>query len=232
MIKHCSCSYDDPFNHPIGYSPTDRAEIDRNLGNARRLLTPHTLLISMLHSRFQAVRYRHSGLILLLLRLVLRSCQAFESMRCENLAQLVWALDIYLILSILAPIHLLEKSGFLFYSLGSKLSGAVAWIPLRNTLSAKPFTERHSPGLPLDRSACILLSNDLKTDQRHRWSFGANRVQFDADVRLLNAFLDAVQQDGVRADHLTTSLTAERHSSRASGELFFPYTGVALLNTR
>ncbi|KAG9016282.1 phosphatidylinositol-4- kinase [Tulasnella sp. 427] len=51
---------------------------------------------------------------------------------------------------------------------------------------------------------------------RPQWSFGANRVQIDADVKLLNAFLDAVQQDGVRADHLTTSMTAERHASRGS----------------
>ncbi|KIO22722.1 hypothetical protein M407DRAFT_216052 [Tulasnella calospora MUT 4182] len=178
--KHLN--YDDPFNHPIKYSPTDRAEIDQNLRNARRLLTPHTLLVSMLHSRFQAVRYRHPGLILLLLRLVLRSCQAFETMSTHPLAREV---RFSLLLFGFEALRSSRMDTFAEHSIREALyKAAFSWFAVRP-----------------------------------QWSFGANRVQIDADVKLLNAFLDAVQQDGVRADHLTTSLTAERHASRASGNL-------------
>ncbi len=38
-------------------------------------------LVTMLASRFQAVRYRNPGLMMLLLRLVLRSSEAFDSIR-------------------------------------------------------------------------------------------------------------------------------------------------------
>ncbi|KAG8934422.1 phosphatidylinositol-4- kinase [Tulasnella sp. 417] len=175
--KHLN--YDDPFNHPIAYSPTDRADIDTNLRNARRLLTPHTLLVSMLHSRFQAVRYRHPGLILLLLRLVLRSCQAFETMSTHPLAREV---RFSLLLFGFEALRSSRMDTFAEHSIREALyKAAFSWFAVRP-----------------------------------QWSFGANRVQIDADVKLLNAFLDAVQQDGVRADHLTTSLTAERHASRAS----------------
>lgn len=172
-------NYHDPFNHPIEYSPTDRAEIDRSLSNARRLLTPHTLLVSMLHSRFQAVRYRHPGLILLLLRLVLRSCQAFETMSTHPLAREV---RFSLLLFGFEALRSSRMDTFAEYSIREALyKAAFSWFAVRP-----------------------------------QWSFGANRVQIDSDVKLLNAFLEAVQQDGVRADHLTTSLAAERHASRAS----------------
>jgi len=74
-------SYDDPFFHPIQYSPTDKEEIDRGMTSAKRLLAPHVLILQMLISRFQAARYRRPGLMLLIQRLVLISARAHRYMR-------------------------------------------------------------------------------------------------------------------------------------------------------
>lgn len=74
-------SFGDPFNHPIKYTSTDKALIDRVAYAGKRLLSPHTQLLQMLLSRFQSVRYRRSGLMLVLLRLILRSTKAHKSFR-------------------------------------------------------------------------------------------------------------------------------------------------------
>lgn len=71
----------DPFKHPVEYNPTDKAEMDTALSDARRMLVPHTILLHMLRSRFQAVRYRNPGLMQLLLRLVLRSTRKGVTLR-------------------------------------------------------------------------------------------------------------------------------------------------------
>ena len=74
-------SCNDPFFHPIQYSPTDKEEIDRGMASAKRLLDPHVLILQMLISRFQAARYRRPGLMLLIQRLVLISARAHRYMR-------------------------------------------------------------------------------------------------------------------------------------------------------
>jgi phosphatidylinositol 4-kinase len=74
-------SYDDPFFHPIKYSPTDKEEIDQGMASAKRLLAPHVLILQMLISRLQAARYRRPGLMLLIQRLVLISARAHRYMR-------------------------------------------------------------------------------------------------------------------------------------------------------
>ena len=74
-------SYDDPFYHPVDYAPTDKEVIDRATNNARRHLSPHTLILQMLFSRLQAAKYRKPGLMLLLQRLVLRSARAHRHIR-------------------------------------------------------------------------------------------------------------------------------------------------------
>jgi hypothetical protein len=76
-----ACSYDDPFYHPVSYSPTDKEEINRGMVNARRLLSPHILVLQMLLSRLQAARYRRPGLMLLIQRLVLTSARAYRYIR-------------------------------------------------------------------------------------------------------------------------------------------------------
>lgn len=80
-------SYEDPNLQPVQYTPTDKDLIDRNMGHARRLLSPHTLILQMLFSRLQAARYRRPGLMLLILRLVLQSAQSFKTMSTHPLAR-------------------------------------------------------------------------------------------------------------------------------------------------
>lgn len=79
-------SYDDPFYHPISYSPTDKEVIDRGMANARRVLTPHALVLQMLLSRLQAARYRRPGMMFLIQHLVLRSARAYRSLRCVHIS--------------------------------------------------------------------------------------------------------------------------------------------------
>lgn len=78
---HLPRSAQDPFNTPIDYSPTGKDEIDHSMQAVKRLLTPHTVLLQSLSSLFQASRYRRPRLMRLLLRLVLRSADAYQSMR-------------------------------------------------------------------------------------------------------------------------------------------------------
>ncbi|EIN07209.1 hypothetical protein PUNSTDRAFT_71064 [Punctularia strigosozonata HHB-11173 SS5] len=77
----------DPLSRNIDYSPTDREGIERSAATARRLLTPHNLVIQMLLSRLQAARYRKPGLMLLIQRLVLRSARAHPSLSTHPLAR-------------------------------------------------------------------------------------------------------------------------------------------------
>lgn len=78
LIYHSSV---DPFNRPIEYTATNKALIDRVVYAGKRLLSPHGQLLQMLLSRFQSVRYRRSGLILVIHRLFIRSTKAYESFR-------------------------------------------------------------------------------------------------------------------------------------------------------
>jgi hypothetical protein len=71
----------DPLSRDIDYSPTDNDQIERAIAAARRLLTPHNLVIQMLLSRLQAARYRKPGLMLLIQRVVLRSARAHTTLR-------------------------------------------------------------------------------------------------------------------------------------------------------
>ncbi|TFY82561.1 hypothetical protein EWM64_g1445, partial [Hericium alpestre] len=82
-----SLNYDDPFYHPVEYAPTDKEAIDRVANNARRILSPHVLILQMLFSRLQAARYRKPGLMLLIQRLVLRSARAYRNLSTHPLAR-------------------------------------------------------------------------------------------------------------------------------------------------
>lgn len=49
--------------------------------NARRLLTPHALVVQMLFSRLQAARYRRPEVMFLIQHLVLRTARAHKTLR-------------------------------------------------------------------------------------------------------------------------------------------------------
>lgn len=168
----------DPFRHPVGYNPTDKSQIDKALGDARRLLVPHTILLQMLRSRFQAVRYKNPGLMQLLLRLVMRSTRKGVSLSTHPLARE-------------SRFSLLV---FGFEVLRSSLMDTYPEARLREALY---------------RAALSWFA------VRPQWSFGANLVQVNADIKLLNEFLEVIQQDNIRADHVTSSLQQEKSTSRS-----------------
>lgn len=66
---------------PVEYSPSDKKILDLELAKARRMLKPHLLLVQVLSSQFQAIKYRESGIMVSLTRLMMRSLAAAKHMR-------------------------------------------------------------------------------------------------------------------------------------------------------
>ncbi|KAI9571413.1 hypothetical protein HD554DRAFT_2187155 [Boletus coccyginus] len=155
-------NYDDPFYHPIGYSPTDKEEIDRATTHARRLLLPHTLVLQMLFSRLQAARYRRSTVMFLMQQLVLRSTHAHKLLSTHPLAREL-------------------RYSFLLFGFETLKSS--------NLDVFSECTMRES----LYRTAYAWFA------VRPQWSFGANRVQVIADVKILSEFIGHLQTDSMRA---------------------------------
>lgn len=55
--------------------------MDKALAAVQKLLMPHLILIQVLASRFQAVKYREPGLINVFIRVLIRSCIATKHIR-------------------------------------------------------------------------------------------------------------------------------------------------------
>lgn len=47
----------------------------------------------------------------------------------------------------------------------------------------------------------------ILTTLMSRWSYGSNRIQVAAEIKLLQDFMSAVQEDQVRGDYQTSSMT-------------------------
>ncbi|KZS95958.1 atypical/PIKK/PI4K protein kinase [Sistotremastrum niveocremeum HHB9708] len=174
--SHLDCH--DPFYDTIEYSPTDRALIDHTEMSARRLLTPHSLILTMLLSRFQAARYDRPGLMLLILRLVLKSARAFKSLRFTN------------------PLAREARFSFLLFGFEALKSSQMDY-----------FCE-HQLREALYNTALSWFS------VRPQWSYGANRVQIEADISLMNEFLSLLETDAVRGTLAITSLVGTNPAPR------------------
>ncbi|ESK94184.1 phosphatidylinositol 4-kinase [Moniliophthora roreri MCA 2997] len=172
-------NYDDPFYHPIIYSPTDKKEIDRGTVNARRLLSPHALVLQMLVSRLQAARYRRPGVMFLIQHLVLRSARAHKSMSTHALAREACFSFLLFGFETLKSSHLDSVCESAFRE--SLYETAYSWFAVRP-----------------------------------QWSYGANRVQVDADVRVLSEFLSYLQTDTTRSTLAISSLAPAQFASRTS----------------
>lgn len=163
-------NYDDPFYQSIHYSPTNKEDIDRGSSAARRLVTPHSLILQMLLSRLQAARYRKPGLMRIILNLVLRSARAYHSISTHALAR---------------------EARFSFLLFGFEL--------LR--------------GLHLDLFCENILREALYSigfawfSVRPQWSYGASRVQINADIKVLSEFLSYLQTDNIRGYPPISSLS-------------------------
>ncbi|KAH8099528.1 atypical/PIKK/PI4K protein kinase [Cristinia sonorae] len=172
-----SLNYTDPFHHAPEYSPSDKESVDRAAAQARRLLTPHTMVLTMLVSRLQAARYRKPSLMLLFQRIALASAQAYKQLCTHPLSR--EARFTFLLFGFETL-----RSSFLDFSCENKLrenlyATALSWFSVRP-----------------------------------QWSYGANRVQIDADVKLLSEFLSYLQADTVRGYPTISSLAAgQSHKS-------------------
>ncbi|KAH7923479.1 hypothetical protein BV22DRAFT_1036261 [Leucogyrophana mollusca] len=177
-VFSASSNYDDPFYHPIGYSPTDKDEIDRATTHARRLLVPHTLVLQMLFSRLQSARYCRPTVMFLIQRLVLRSALAHKSFSTHPLAREL-------------------RYSFLLFGFETLKSSRLDC-----------FCE------------CLLRESLYQTAYswfaiRPQWSYGANRVQVDADIKVLSEFLSYLQTDSVRGLTSLSSFPAAQSASKA-----------------
>ncbi|KAJ7709476.1 hypothetical protein B0H17DRAFT_1155491 [Mycena rosella] len=178
-IFSTSLNYDDPFYHPVEYSPTDKELIDRGTSNARRLLTPHALVLQMLFSRLQAARYRRPGVMFLIQHLVLRSARAHKHMSTHPLAREPRFSFLLFGFETLKSSHL---DSYCENSLRDSLySAAYSWFAIRP-----------------------------------QWSYGANRVQVDADIKVVSEFLSYLQTDSVRGSVAISSLSPAQSASRSS----------------
>ncbi|EDR14914.1 uncharacterized protein LACBIDRAFT_187897 [Laccaria bicolor S238N-H82] len=173
--------YSDPFYHPISYSPTNKEDIDRALIQARKILTPHTLVLQMLFSRLQAARYHRPGVMLMIQHLVLRSTQSHTRLSTHALAREA------------------RYSLLLFGFETLKSSHLDAFC--ENTLRESLYTVAYN-----------------WFSVRPQWSYGADRVQVDADIKILSEFLSYLQTDTVRGSPLISSLSPSQSMSRSTCE--------------
>ncbi|WVQ84613.1 hypothetical protein IAT38_006768 [Cryptococcus sp. DSM 104549] len=164
-----SMDYVDPFEIPVEYSPSDKKIMDLELAKARRLLRPHTLLIQVLSSQFQAIKYRERGVTVSLLKLMMHSLKAHKHMSTHPLAREV-------------------RFSFLLFGfqiLASSRMEALLELRFRDRLFQAAFSW---------------------FSVRPQWSFGSDRIQVGAEIKLLQDFLVAIADDHVRGDHSTSSL--------------------------
>jgi hypothetical protein len=60
----------------------------------------------------------------------------------------------------------------------------------------------------------LFLVHPLQSLSHLRWTYGANRVQVDADMKILSEFLSYLQTDSVRELQAISSLSPVQVSSR------------------
>jgi hypothetical protein len=63
--------------------------------------------------------------------------------------------------------------------------------------------------------------HDLETENAHwlaRWSFGSNRIQLGAEIKLLEEVLSAIDHDQVRGDHCISALPQSGNISGYAGK--------------
>ncbi|KXN92250.1 Phosphatidylinositol 4-kinase stt4 [Leucoagaricus sp. SymC.cos] len=80
-------NYHDPFESPIVYAPTDKEFMEKELTSARKLLSPHILVLHLLYSRLQAARYYQPNIMFLIQQLVLRSTRNHKRFSTHALAR-------------------------------------------------------------------------------------------------------------------------------------------------
>ena len=196
------CSYTSPFYQPIEYSPTDKVVIDRSITVAYKTLTPHVLILQMLLSRFQASRYQKPSVMLLILRLILRTALAHKQLR--------YGLSKQCELSITHPCSthpLAREARFSFLLFG---------FEVLKSCRMDSFCE-HTMRDALYSTAFSWFA------EMPRYTFGANRVQIQADFKLMTEFLSLLQTETVRGFYTLSSLSPLAPNSKHQGSRIIAY---------
>ncbi|KAI0782195.1 atypical/PIKK/PI4K protein kinase [Abortiporus biennis] len=173
-----SLNYNDPFFNPVEYSPSDKEMVDRATTHAKRILSPHTVILQLLVSRLQAARYRKPTLMMLIQRIILASTRAHEQLSTHPLAREGRFSLLLFGFEALKSSHL--DIGSENQMRESLYAAALSWFSVRP-----------------------------------QWSYGANRVQIDADIKLLSEFLSLLQSDAVRGYEAISSLAPAPTSKSA-----------------
>lgn len=66
----------------------------------------------------------------------------------------------------------------------------------------------------------------MKVENAHclvRWSFGSNRIQLGAEIKLLEEVLSAIDHDQVRGDHCISALPQSGNISGYAGKSSLPH---------
>lgn len=90
--------------------------------------------------------------------------------------------------------------------------------------SAKTYSENlsidlHFPGIVCYLSECFSCTPAHKPAHLRRWTFGADRVQLNAELKILSEFLSHLQVDVVRGLPSISSLAPQQCVTRKSCKL-------------
>jgi len=175
---------------------------------------PHTLILQMLFSRLQAARYCRSAVMFLIQRLVLRSARAHKLFRYFMRSIIrTSAKDLFST----HPLARELRYSFLLFGLETLKSShldAVCECMLRESL----YRTAYSWFAVRPQSVYLRSEYQHKCLWLPRWSFGANRVQVDADIKVLFEFLAHLQVDSVRSSTSLSSLNHHQSASKISRE--------------
>ncbi|KAL7418401.1 Phosphatidylinositol 4-kinase stt4 [Cryptotrichosporon argae] len=163
-------NYRDPFVSTIQYAPSDHKAMEHELGRATRLLTPHLLLVQFLSAQFHASKTREPGVMVSLIRLIMRSLIAHQKTSTNPHAREVR-------FSLLL---------FGFQVLASSRLEALVELRFRDRLFTAAF-------------AWFAI--------RPQWSTGSDRHQVAEEVKVLQEFIAAVQDDHIRVNRTTSSIS-------------------------
>lgn len=148
------------------------------------------------------------------------SCSSYNISSCvQPKLSRAWGMSVLLMVSIgliKGTAHILYpvKLAFLFYFSVLRLWKILIWILIAKTPCGNAFIPLPSLGFLYDHSMWIPIVSGYKNLNCHRWSYGANRVQVDADIKVLSEFLSYLQSDSVRGPVAISSLSTPRLTSK------------------
>lgn len=103
---------------------------------------------------------------------------------------------------------------FLFSCLVSKPSRVPTWTCIAKGRCAKVCIAQHTRGLRRNLSRFSTFHGESWSLAMSRWSFGANRVQVDSDIKILVEFLSHLHTDTVRGLKSLSSLSPSQSASQ------------------